>query len=88
MLVASSLFHFIFAHKPNMKRYEYKNMIYMVIDLCENGDLYVLDPYSEGEARDIMRQLLQAVSYMHYRGIVHRDLKASLFIVLLVLRNR
>lgn len=55
--------------------YEYKNMIYMVIDLCENGDLYVLDPYSEGEAKVIMRQLLQAVSYMHHRGIVHRDLK-------------
>lgn len=58
-----------------IETYEYKSMIYMVIDLCENGDLYVLDPYSEGEARMIMRQLLQAVSYMHHRGIVHRDLK-------------
>lgn len=58
-----------------IEMYEYKNMIYMVIDLCENGDLYVYDPYSEGEAKGIMRQLLQAMSYMHHRGIVHRDLK-------------
>lgn len=58
-----------------IETYEYENRIYMVIDLCENGDLYVLDPYSEGEARGIMRQLLRAVSYMHHRGIVHRDLK-------------
>ncbi|KAL7531864.1 hypothetical protein ACHAXR_006674 [Thalassiosira sp. AJA248-18] len=58
-----------------IETYEYKNMIFMVIDLCENGDLYVLDPYSEGEVKVIMRQLLQAVSYMHHRGIVHRDLK-------------
>ena len=58
-----------------IETYEYENRIYMVIDLCENGDLYVLDPYSEGESRGIMRQLLRAVSYMHHRGIVHRDLK-------------
>ncbi|KAL9183938.1 hypothetical protein ACHAXT_002024 [Thalassiosira profunda] len=55
--------------------FEWRKRIYMVIDLCENGDLYVLDPYSEGEAKVIIRQLLRAVSYMHHRGIVHRDLK-------------
>ena len=63
-------------------RYEYKNMIYVVIDLCENGDLYVLDPYSEGEAKTIMSQLLQAISYMHHRGIVHRDLKVRAYVSL------
>ena len=60
-----------------IETYEYNNLIYMVIDLCENGDLYVLDPYSEDEAKLIIIQLLQAVSYMHHRGIVHRDLKVS-----------
>ncbi|KAL7535030.1 hypothetical protein ACHAWF_005032 [Thalassiosira exigua] len=58
-----------------IETYVYEERIYMVLDLCENGDLYVLDPYSENEARAIVRQLLQAVSYMHHRGIVHRDLK-------------
>mmetsp|Transcript_3448 Transcript_3448/g.6473 ORF Transcript_3448/g.6473 Transcript_3448/m.6473 type:complete len:737 (+) Transcript_3448:159-2369(+) len=59
-----------------IETYEYSNNIYMVIDLCEHGgDLYVWDPYEEYEGRSIVRQLLMAVSYMHHRGIVHRDLK-------------
>ncbi|EED86868.1 predicted protein, partial [Thalassiosira pseudonana CCMP1335] len=58
-----------------IEAYEYKRMIYLVLDLCEGGDLYVLDPYSEVEAKSILRQLFQAVGYMHRRGIVHRDLK-------------
>ena len=49
--------------------------MYLVLDLCEGGDLYVHDPYTEIEARTIVRQLLRAVGYMHRRGIVHRDLK-------------
>eukprot|EP00804_Cyclotella_cryptica_P019728 CCRYP_021245-RA/>CCRYP_021245-RA protein AED:0.04 eAED:0.04 QI:227/1/1/1/0.8/0.5/6/1541/477 len=58
-----------------IETYEYRRSIYLLIDLCEGGDLYVMDPYSEGEARGIMKQLCQAVSYMHRRGVVHRDLK-------------
>eukprot|EP00970_Alexandrium_tamarense_P011230 scaffold2409_cov230-Alexandrium_tamarense.AAC.10 len=52
-----------------IEAYEYKRMIYLVLDLCEGGDLYVLDPYSEVEAKSILRQLFQAVGYMHRRGI-------------------
>jgi serine/threonine protein kinase len=58
-----------------IETYEYRRSIYLLIDLCEGGDLYVMDPYSEGEARGIMKQLCQAVSYMHRKGVVHRDLK-------------
>jgi serine/threonine protein kinase len=58
-----------------IETYEYRRSIYLLIDLCEGGDLYVMDPYTEGEARGIMKQLCQAVSYMHRRGVVHRDLK-------------
>ncbi len=50
-------------------------MIYLVLDLCQGGDLYVRDPYEEWEAKEIMTQLMMAVGYMHRRGIVHRDLK-------------
>ena len=57
--------------------YERGGRTYLVLDLCEGGDLYVLDPYDEREARGIIRQLLRAVGYMHRCGIVHRDLKAS-----------
>ena len=55
--------------------YDAGSTVYVVLDLCEGGDLYARDPYTECEARAIARQLLGAVGYMHSRGIVHRDLK-------------
>jgi serine/threonine protein kinase len=31
--------------------------------------------YTEKDAADLIRQVLDAVSYMHREGVVHRDLK-------------
>lgn len=58
-----------------IETYEYDRSIYLLIDLCEGGDLYVMDPYAEGEAKSIMGQLVGAVTFMHKRGVV------SLYIV-------
>jgi len=37
--------------------------------------------YTERDASHLIRQVLEAVDYMHDKGIVHRDLKVSLTIV-------
>jgi serine/threonine protein kinase len=37
--------------------------------------------YSELEARDIVRQLVEGVDYLHNQGIAHRDLKVLVLLL-------
>lgn len=64
---------------PNIVRaietFDYRNRLYIVLELCSGGDLYTREPYSEQDARTITSSLLSAVNYLHCHGIVHRDLK-------------
>ncbi|KAL4853796.1 Calcium/calmodulin-dependent protein kinase type 1 [Chlorella vulgaris] len=39
------------------------------------SSLVVQSHYSEADARTIFRQLIQAIQYLHSRGVVHRDIK-------------
>lgn len=55
--------------------YNHKKQIYIILELCDGGDLYTRLPYSEMEAAYISGKLLSAIKYMHDHGIVHRDLK-------------
>lgn len=64
---------------PNIVRaietFEYRGKISIIMELCSGGDLYTRDPYSESDAARIVTSILSAISYMHSRNVVHRDLK-------------
>jgi calcium-dependent protein kinase len=54
--------------------YTYHKQIYLVLELCDGGDLYTRSPYSEREAARICSRITSAVLYLHTHGVVHRDL--------------
>lgn len=53
--------------------------IRLVLELCEGGELYdriqQKKYYPEPEAKTCCQNLLEAVAYIHHKGIMHRDLK-------------
>lgn len=68
---------------PNILRvlefFEDADRIYIVTELCRGGELFdriiQLNQLSEKETKNIMNQVLNAISYCHSKGVVHRDLK-------------
>lgn len=53
--------------------------MYMLLELIRGKELFdrivETEGYGELAAIKIVRQLLEAIAYMHARGIVHRDIK-------------
>lgn len=58
-----------------IETFEFRNQIFVIMELCSGGDLYSRDPYTEAEAARITCSILSAIAYMHSKGILHRDLK-------------
>eukprot|EP00977_Amphora_coffeiformis_P029748 scaffold42723_cov214-Amphora_coffeaeformis.AAC.2 len=55
--------------------FDYQKELFVVMEVCNGGDLYTRDPYTEEQAARIAAAILSAVAYMHARGVIHRDLK-------------
>jgi len=59
--------------------YEDDDHFFLVLELVEGLELFdkIVDRgnYSESDAANIVKQILEAVRYLHKEGIVHRDLK-------------
>lgn len=66
------------ALQPNQTKLKQgHDALYLVMELVRGGDLFdrIVDKgrYPEPLARELMRNVLQAVQYLHARNIVHRS---------------
>jgi serine/threonine protein kinase len=75
--ILSKLSHHKIVRIIDAKRDSDKGTI--ILEYYPGGDLYErlskVQRFDESSARDIMRELVEAVAYMHGQDIVHRDLK-------------
>lgn len=65
--------------------YEDNDNVYIVMELCRGGELLdrILSrggKYTEEDAKAVMLQILNVVSFCHLQGVVHRDLKPENFL--------
>lgn len=47
----------------------------IIMELCTGGDLYARMPYTEQQVAVIMKQILNALGYLHALNTIHRDVK-------------
>ena len=61
--------------------FQYDNKFYSVMEYCKGGELeaYLKEKnfLSEKEAKNIFKQIYNAVKYIHSQNIIHRDLKPN-----------
>lgn len=57
---------------PNIVRpietFDYRQRLYIVLELCSGGDLYGREPYTEKQALFITKSLVSAIAYLRSRG--------------------
>ncbi|XP_031832192.1 calcium/calmodulin-dependent protein kinase I isoform X2 [Nomia melanderi] len=62
-----------------LETFEDKHKVYLIMELVTGGELFdrIVEKgsYTEKDASGLIRQILEAVDYMHEQGVVHRDLK-------------
>ena len=61
--------------------YEDEECIYLILEFMSGGKLFdrvvEKEHYSEKEASDTIRPIVDGIKYCHTLGIVHRDLKVT-----------
>jgi serine/threonine protein kinase len=61
--------------------YQTSNNMYIVTELCQDGDLFKLlqkrRKIGEKEAKKYLRDIMNGAMYLHTNGIIHRDLKPA-----------
>ena len=69
-------------HKNIIKLFEYfdeGSEMYLITELVEGGELFdrivAKSSYSEKEARDVIKVILETMAFLHKSDVVHRDLK-------------
>jgi serine/threonine protein kinase len=76
--------HRLIGNHPNIvnlvDHFETEHHIYLVLEYCQNGDLYEAIRLGRGPGqteniREAMLQLIDAVQHMHDAGVYHRDIK-------------
>jgi calcium-dependent protein kinase len=63
--------------------FEDKYNLYLIMEECSGGELFARlalnaknnKMYTEKDAAKMMKQILEAVNYLHFHGVCHRDLK-------------
>lgn len=68
---------------PNIVKFQdvfyEESLCYLIVELLPGGELFgriiAKGTFSEREARDASKCVLNALSYMHQRRIAHRDMK-------------
>ncbi|KAH8300281.1 hypothetical protein KR044_012458, partial [Drosophila immigrans] len=59
--------------------FEDESKVYLVMELVTGGELFdrIVEKgfYSERDAAQLLKQIFEAVDYLHQHGVVHRDLK-------------
>lgn len=65
--------------------YEDRQSVHIVMELCAGGELFdrivSRGHYSERDAADLIRQIVNVVHICHFMGVMHRDLKPENFLL-------